>query len=250
MSEVSDLREVDRAVRHPGTMAVLLAAVSGFVDAFIYLRVYRVFTANQSGNLVLAGMAVGQGNWEDAIVSALSIATYICGAAIVIAAFDRDRESGRRRLRAALVTEVVVLVLLILVGTVFGRGRFVSHAVDLPVLLMVATTGAAMGIQGVALRRVNGVSVLTTGGTGNVTSIGERLGRIGTVTADRSDELALGIIAAVVAAYVAGATGGALVSRISGVGPVLLLTPVAVLAVMMVHQLDRRRDRVSRPGPR
>ncbi len=250
MSAVSDAPAPDRLVVHPELMAVLLAAVSGFVDAFIYLRVYRVFTANQSGNLVLAGMAVGRGQWRDAIVSALSIAAYIGGAAVVIAAFDRNRESGRRRLRAALVTEVVVLVVLILVGTVFGRGTLVSHVVDLPVLLMVATTGAAMGIQGVALRRVNGVSVLTTGGTGNVTSIGERLGRVGTETADRGDELALGIIASVVGAYVAGATGGALVSRISGVGPVLLLIPVAVLAAMMVLQLDPRRGRVSRSGPR
>lgn len=235
------------AVRLPETMAVLLAAVSGFVDAFVYLRVYPVFTANQSGNLVLAGIAVGEGEWGVAGVCAVSIACYIIGAALVIAAFDRDRVAGRARLRAALGTEVVVLIVLVLVGTVFGRGRSVSHVVDAPVVLMVAATACAMGIQGVALRRVHGVSVLTTAGTGNVTTIGERLGRFGAVTADRGDELAIGIIGGVVLSYVLGAVGGALASRVNSVGPALVLIPVAVLASAMIVQLRARGSTVN-PG--
>ncbi len=81
----------------PETTAVVLAAVSGFVDAFVYLRVYPVFTANQSGNLILAGIAAGERRWGDLGVSALAIAFYVAGAALVVVVFDRERRAGRQR---------------------------------------------------------------------------------------------------------------------------------------------------------
>lgn len=223
-------------VRAPETTAVVLAAVSGFVDAFVYLRVYPVFTANQSGNLILAGIAAGEGRWGDLGVSVLAIASYVAGAALVIAAFDRERRAGRRRVVGALVTEVVVLGVLVLVGTVFGRGRHPSAHVDLAVSLMVATTSFAMGIQGVALRRVHGVSVLTTGGTGNVTTIGERFGALGHTVARRSDELALGVIGAVVGIYVLGAAAGALSAQVHSVGPVFIVVPMLALVAALALQ--------------
>lgn len=234
-------------VDHPGgirlaeSTAVVLAAVSGFVDAFVYLRVYPVFTANQSGNLILAGIAAGERRWGDVFVSALAIACYVAGAALVIALFDRNRMAGRRRLRGALVTEVIVLGMLVLVGTVFGRGRSPSPHVDLATALMVGSTSLAMGIQGVALRRVHGVSVLTTGGTGNVTTLGERLGTLGDPTARRDDGLTLGVIGAVVGIYVIGAAVGSLAAQIQAAGAVLIVFPMVALLVALALQMRRAR---------
>src|SRR3954468_8311561 len=40
-------------------VAVLLAGITGFVDAVAFDRFLRVFPANQSGNAVFLGMAIG-----------------------------------------------------------------------------------------------------------------------------------------------------------------------------------------------
>ncbi|MEZ5269353.1 MAG: DUF1275 family protein [Microthrixaceae bacterium] len=131
------------AVRLPETMAVLLAAVSGFVDAFVYLRVYPVFTANQSGNLVLAGIgwARASGAWRGVRSDRVHHRS-----GLVIAAFDRDRVAGRApagcaRHRGGGAHRPGPG------GHRVRRGRSVSHVVDAPVVLMVAATACAMGIQ-------------------------------------------------------------------------------------------------------
>jgi uncharacterized membrane protein YoaK (UPF0700 family) len=43
-------------------LAVVLTATGGFVDAHVFLHLARVFVANMSGNLVLFGMAFGDGD--------------------------------------------------------------------------------------------------------------------------------------------------------------------------------------------
>ena len=221
-------------VRRPETVAVLLATVSGFVDAFVYLRIFPVFTANQSGNLVLAGIAVGQGHWAEASASAVSLALYMAGAGIGVAAFDRALTGGRPRLLGALGAEIAVLAALVMTALVLGRGDTASSDVDIPVLLIVGVTALAMGLQGMALRKVRSVGVLTTGGTGNVTTIGERLGRLGTRERESSDELALDVVGWVVALYVGGAVLGSLAASLRGTGPFPLLLAVAGVVAVIV----------------
>ena len=43
-------------------MLVLLACVAGSVDVMSYYRLGNVFTANMTGNTVLLGLSIGQGN--------------------------------------------------------------------------------------------------------------------------------------------------------------------------------------------
>jgi uncharacterized membrane protein YoaK (UPF0700 family) len=225
---------VSTPVRRPETVAVLLATVSGFVDAFVYLRIFPVFTANQSGNLVLAGIAIGQGHWAEASASAVSLALYMAGAGIGVAAFDRALTGGRPRLMGALGAEIAVLAALVVTALVLGRGNTASSDVDVPVLLIVGVTALAMGLQGMALRKVRSVGVLTTGGTGNVTTIGERLGRLGTRQGESSDELALDVVGWVVALYVGGAILGSLAASLRGTGPLPLLLAVAGVVAAIV----------------
>ena len=85
-----------------------------------------------------------------------------------------------------------------------------------------------------ALRKVRSVGVLTTGGTGNVTTIGERLGRLGTRQGESSDELALDVVGWVVALYVGGAILGSLAASLRGTGPLPLLLAVAGVVAAIV----------------
>jgi uncharacterized membrane protein YoaK (UPF0700 family) len=58
-------------------LALMFAA--GAVDAFSYLGLGRVFTANLTGNIVLMGIAVGQGNALSTIRSGLALVGFTVG---------------------------------------------------------------------------------------------------------------------------------------------------------------------------
>ena len=87
----------------------MLAAVAGYVDAYVFLRVTRVFIANQSGNLIVGGMSAVGGKVGDVVLPFVSVLAYIAGAAAAAALFDRPgatgpsapRRHGRRRHRRA-----------------------------------------------------------------------------------------------------------------------------------------------------
>jgi uncharacterized membrane protein YoaK (UPF0700 family) len=53
-------RAISADAEHDAALLVL-TAVSGVVDAFAFLALGRVFTANMTGNLVLFAIAAGQG---------------------------------------------------------------------------------------------------------------------------------------------------------------------------------------------
>src|SRR5260370_19332964 len=57
--------------------AALLCAVAGYVDGFGYLELGGVFAANMTGNTVLLTIAATRGDWDRAIVDALTLAAFL-----------------------------------------------------------------------------------------------------------------------------------------------------------------------------
>src|SRR5262249_58742304 len=79
-------------------MAVLLDGVGGYVDAVGYLLLFQLFAANMSGNSILLGVALGQGQWQAALRQALPIPLFVVG--VVLGAVLRlalGWRGGRRR---------------------------------------------------------------------------------------------------------------------------------------------------------
>ena len=70
--------------RVEGTIAIaaVLTAVAGFVDAHIFVHVTEVFVANQSGNVVLFGIFLGERRWPEVAAHILSIAMFAVGVAV------------------------------------------------------------------------------------------------------------------------------------------------------------------------
>jgi len=221
------------AVRSPTTLpsralvlAVVLAAVAGFVDAHVYLFVVPVFVANQSGNLIGLGMAAGQSQWHDATSALVAIASFVAGVALATALLRRDARAHRLiEIEAA-----ALLVLGIGLGIVDPRRSDGWRLIDLVVIVVAA---AAMGVQSASIRTVGRISITTTYGTGSLVRVGEKL-----VAPLRTDPTAdpsirvetIVVLLVVLTSYV----GGAALSAALGATSWLVLIPAAAMVAAAV----------------
>ena len=65
-----------------GWLAVMMALIAGYVDAIGFTRLFDVFPANQSGNAVLLGVAIGDPSWDQGWRPGLSMVMFVLGVAI------------------------------------------------------------------------------------------------------------------------------------------------------------------------
>jgi uncharacterized membrane protein YoaK (UPF0700 family) len=150
-------------IRRRSAALVVLALGSGATDAFAFVTLAGIFTANMTGNLVLIGL-VHRPDYRHTLVAGL----------VALAAFTGSAYAGFRATARADVAPRVVLVaalgfqLAILAGWMLD-GR--SPGTDVRVVL-VALSAAAMGLQTVVGRRVaTAPGVTTTFVTGTLVSL-------------------------------------------------------------------------------
>ena len=142
------------------TLVLLLTGAAGYVDAISYLALGHVFTANMTGNTVLLGLALVQGDTAGAGRSALALGGFLLGgAAGAWVAYRGPSEEGwPRGVTIALIVECVLLA-------AFANDQSSILAVR------VVLASVAMGIQSAAARRLDVFGVATTFVTGTLTNL-------------------------------------------------------------------------------
>jgi uncharacterized membrane protein YoaK (UPF0700 family) len=204
--------------RGPLPVAMVLAAVAGFLDAHIYLRVTEVFVANMSGNVVLLGMGVGQLDAPQVTGPVVAIVCFIAGIATATELHDRRRRAGRR-LRPDLVIgaeAVVVATVMVMLWRLTEHG-----GVDSPrTLLLLAPAAFAMGVQTAVITRVGQTSIATTYESGAIARLVEES------VGGWARHPAVRVLSAIVASY----AGGAALAAAMGPSPWVLGVAVAALA--------------------
>lgn len=146
------------------TTVLLFTWAAGSVDAITYLAAH-VFTANMTGNAVLLGIAVGQGKGTAATSSFIALLAFACG--VILGATvvgEGDQASAPALVRRAVWIETLVLVL-------FATAPFVPLSSRSIVLLLIISSGLAMGMQSAAVRRLKLPGIATTYITGTLTSL-------------------------------------------------------------------------------
>lgn len=218
--------------RHQSALvaAVALALTTGAVDAICFDRLFTVFPANQSGNAIVLGIALGHGAWDQAWRPALAVAGFALG--VAAAALIAGRTPERARARWLLGVELALLA-----AVALAAGDLDTSVVPVPgfaggALLLVASI--AMGVQTMTLRRVAGVTVSTTYETGAISKIAEGAVRMFGAGSSASGEGArtadlIVVLSLVLAAYIAGAAVGAAVVTRSGAALALPIAGVALL---------------------
>jgi uncharacterized membrane protein YoaK (UPF0700 family) len=150
---------------------VLLTIASGFADALGYVGLGRVFTANMTGNTILLGLAIGQGQVAATLRSVAALVGFALGVVLgtMLAVRPRDKSLWPASVTAALASECLALVVFTLWGTLAAPSATsgVTYALIVMLALAMGTQSVALhvlGVSGVASTAITGTWVGVIGG--------------------------------------------------------------------------------------
>lgn len=206
---------------------LLLTFATGVVDAVSYLGIGGVFTANQTGNLVLIGFAVGGAQGFSVPRTLLSLAGFAVGAALAgyVARHWHPRPfRWMQRVTWAILTAFVVVLVLL---HHLPEGAEQEPRLRLLVVLILAVV---MGALNATVRRLGFTDIPTTVATSTISDLASESRWGGGERRNQRDR------AFAIAAMVLGALSGALVLRETSMAPAFGLAILATAAAA-VHQL-------------
>jgi uncharacterized membrane protein YoaK (UPF0700 family) len=196
--------------------AALLCLIAGFVDAVGYIDLGHVFTANMTGNTVLLGVALANGDWI-----ALSYAGTIAAFAVGVVA------STLLKLAGVPLPFLFVLAAVLLISAAADKpGPFTS----LSVLAFV------MGLQGGAISTFSGIRLPTVVVTSTLVNLIDGLLRRGLKQTEPSAP-SPSQIRHLVAAWIAYGGGGAAAVLAKAHLAAPLAVPVVLYAIVAVGLL-------------
>src|SRR5713226_5741274 len=129
---------------------------------------FTVFPANMTGNTVLIGIGIGTGQVEHLLLSGVALLAYCLGVFLAVVIIKRDEKQypWTGRFLATLIIETLALLsfafLLLFPGLVTNTGS--------RVVLLIALSSLAMGMQSVNARHFGVAGIPTTYITGTITS--------------------------------------------------------------------------------
>lgn len=148
-------------------LGALLTVAGGFLDAYTYLTRGRVFATAQTGNLVLAGLRLVEGQFGLVVLSLIPVLAYALG--VLAAEYLRGQLCAHPRLhwrQAVLGVEC----LLLLIAAFLPSGERFDPAVNIAVSFISA-------LQMQSFRTIQGNVFASTMCTGNLRSGSEALSR-------------------------------------------------------------------------
>jgi len=135
-----------------------LSLAAGCTDVLTFLGLGDVFTSAMTGNTVLLGIAIGQGNMLAASHSATALFGFVVGAALATAMYDLV---GAKLATPSALRFLFCLELLCVGGFAAAwsaSGNPVPESARIGIILLSAI---GMGVQGVGARKINSAGIST-----------------------------------------------------------------------------------------
>ncbi len=234
------------------SMLLLLTLVAASVDAISYLGLGHVFTAMMTGNTVLLGLALAQGEVLAALRSILALIGFSAG--VFVGAMIVERESYPAEWPAVVTTalafEAVILAIFAINFILFDN---IHGGI---IFLLIVLSAFAMGVQSAAVRRLGVPGIATTYITGTLTSLMvDLLGWLRSIAArlpvskaaERGEvqripwDQRVGLLGGVVSLYCVGALIGGVLQVYSA--PLAPLFPLGTVMLVVVNAVIRQRHR-------
>jgi uncharacterized membrane protein YoaK (UPF0700 family) len=234
-------------------MLLMLTFAAGSVDAISYLGLGHVFTAMMTGNTVLLGLALAQGEALAALRSILALIGFAIGVFVGAVIVERESEPAEwpGAVTRALAFEAAIVALFAVMSTL-GDGTRTGV-----IYLLIILLAFAMGIQSAAVRRLGVPGIATTYITGTLTSLMvDLLGWLHSITAQlpgvKSSEQGslewspwdqrVGLLAGVLTLYCFGALAGGIL-QIHSSSALASLLPLATMLLVVANAVMRQRHR-------
>jgi uncharacterized membrane protein YoaK (UPF0700 family) len=216
-------------------LVAALAGAAGMVDAVSYVALGHVFTANMTGNLVLLGVGVAQGQPVSVLRSTAALVGFVLGMLVDAAVMRRidpveEPRRGARHRVGLLGGEAALLA-----GAAVAVGLLPHDRSTAAGLALTVVAGGAMGLQTAGSRGLRLSGVPTTYVTGTIDKL---FGGIPAGEADRAQAPALVLVLVL---YVAGAAAGAALLRLSTALPLGLAALVVAVVAAGVGAVEHRR---------
>lgn len=150
---------------------LILSWISGWLDALSYLGLGRVFTANMTGNTVLLGLSIAQGNWISALRPLIALAGFGLGVVsstlFVKGNHQLHQQTWTPQLTRALALEGFLLL-------IFALGWSLLRLVPLRIPIadaLIGVSALAMGQQSATIFSMGIPGISTTYITGTITTL-------------------------------------------------------------------------------
>lgn len=206
-------------------LAICLAAIAGYVDAYGFLT-FSTFVSFMSGNTTHAGIKLGEHSYALALPAAAAILSFIAGVfAGTLLTYSRSRHSRR----------LLYLSIAALLALNIGASQLTSTFIYLGIAMLSFT----MGMMNTSLSRVGNLMVNLTFVTGTLSQIGRHLAMAANRSPVRDGEgvwdthLRRAIMLMLVwLGFIAGAILGGIAAPRFGV--LLLMLPLVIMLALAV----------------
>ncbi len=150
----------------------LYSGVAGFVDTAGFVVLAGLFTAHVTGNLVLAGAAVGTRDGSAVLTRLLMIPNFMIGVAMAALMVDAARRGAASPARRLLMAQAVGLMVFLAAGLMVESGHLRATALPTESVVLVGGIGVvAMAFQNAFMREIVPAFPASTVMTGNLTQV-------------------------------------------------------------------------------
>ncbi len=218
-------------------VATLLITGSGFLDSYAWIAHGHVFTNAISGNIILFGVFVAGGAWEQALPHIPPILAFFAG--VLFAQWLRRHGPARGLLRAPFLSLLIEMAALVIVGTL------PAQVPDMPIVVGIAFVAA---MQNSSFERIGEWSYASVVTTGNARTAVEAFYAGVFPGRDQAARRKAKVFGTICAGFAAGAFMGAFLTE--EFGKAAIFFPVALQALALPSLvLDARRPTASAPSP-
>ncbi|MBR0528256.1 MAG: DUF1275 domain-containing protein [Ruminococcus sp.] len=212
-------------------VGALLSFVGGYLDTYTYICRDGVFANAQTGNIVLMGLRLTDGEFREAVHYLIPILSFVIG--VIAVELIKWRFNDDPKVHWHQLTLLVEMAILAVVGFITNSRNDLAN-------ILVSLT-CAMQVEG--FRRLNGNAYATTMCTGNLRSGSESLFNF--FKSKDSTELRKALsYFCIIGIFIIGAGFGAVITRVIGLKAVFLciVGQACALAVLKVNGNDNYSD--------
>lgn len=174
-------------------LGAILAVSGGFMDAYSYIQRDEVFANAQTGNILLFGVRLSEGNFSGALQYFLPVLAFVLG----IAAAELVRVKGQHLLHWRQISVISEAVILAAVAFIPLTQNIIANSL----------ISFACGIQVESFRKIRGNSIATTMCIGNIRSGTQHLCQYMN-TKDREHLVSAALYYGIIGCFVMGAVIG------------------------------------------